>query len=834
MMRSDGAPPADLTACDREPIHLLGRVQDYGCLIAVTQDWVIAHASANCHTVLGVDVAAMVGRPLAQMLPPHALHDLRAQLQVLFDPDQVARMIGYALFGDERRFDLCLHMSGDHVVLECERSADPAARTSDTATVQGMIAQVGRAPDRAKMIQSGARALAALSGFDRVMVYQFEADGSGTVVAEVAPPDMTPFLGLRYPASDIPQQARALYLRSPLRIIADVDGPTHAITGPADAALDLSLAATRAVSPVHLDYLRNMGVAASMSVSIIVQGQLWGLFACHHRSAHYVDFHRRSAIELFGQLFSYEVSQQLMRRDVDAANASRAVQDRLRATLSGGAGLRDAFETLKDDIHAVIPFDGAAIYAAGAYTAWGHAPNAEAFGDVAQALRQAADGRVYATQALRDVHPAADRFADQAVGALMLPLSDGPGDYVALFRQEVIHTVTWAGDPRKPVTQDAQQLTPRRSFAAWQETVRGQSAPWTDTEQAAAEALHSILASQPAGPSTRSQSQQEVLIAELNHRVRNILTLIRGLVSQADNAAATVEAFRDVLDDRLEALARAHDQLTETHWTWAPLRHLVDTEVHVAPGRVHISGPDIELSPTAFTTAALVVHELMTNAVKYGALSVPDGEITFDVKALPDGGARLRWTERGGPPAAPPHRRGFGTTLIEQSIPFELNGTAQVHYSKAGLHANFTLPAAHVRAGGHRAEAADTLEGADAALGGHAIVLEDNMIIALDAARILSDLGARHVHTVRNVADAISRLQQGKVGFALADVQLGSDTSAAFVAACLDARVPVMLATGYGPSAGMRAAFPDVPVIAKPFTARSIQAALPAARACVR
>ncbi|SNT02831.1 HWE histidine kinase domain-containing protein [Tropicimonas sediminicola] len=839
----------DLTNCDREPIHRLGRVQDFGCLIGVSSDWMITHASENCGELLGLPSETLIGTRLMEVFSEPTVHDLRTRMQVLGSQDGHARVFGYAVFGDARLFDISIHRSGRQILFEFEPRRAVKGSPQDDGTVQALIARVQRHDTVEHMAAEAARGLKALSGFGRVMVYRFEDDDSGTVIAEVKEPGQAPFLGLRYPASDIPKQARALYTRSLLRLIADVDGPTHAIHpefDPSGEPLDLSLSVTRAVSPIHLEYLRNMGVAASMSVSILRKGKLWGLFACHHDAPRAINYETRTSIELFAQLFNYELAQLEMNSELADVDRARGLHDRLMSQLSSGGSLFGTFESFVEEIREVIEFDGAVIFSEGRHKAVGPAPTEDELAGLARFLNTTPPAQVYATENLGARYSKAEAFADRAAGLLALPISRTPRDYLVLFRREIAQSVTWAGNPEKPVETGPNgiRLTPRKSFEAWQEVVHGRSAAWKDSERRAADALRVTLlevvlklADESNAARKRAQDQQELLIAELNHRVRNILNLIRGLVSQGQGDSTSVEAFQSVLDARIHALARAHDQLTLTEWSWTSFRALVETEVtaFLADGspRVHITGAEIELSPEGFTTLALVVHELVTNSAKYGALSVPTGSVALDVALDADGTASLRWHERDGPAVKPPTRKGFGTTIIERSIPFELRGEANLRYRVTGVEAEFTLPARHVRAseGGDtpKVSQAPTANGA-ARISGNALVVEDNMIIALDAADMLSDLGAAAVQTAGSVVDAMKVLDEGGIAFVLADVNLGDEVSFPVVERCIAQGIGVILATGYGPSEDIAARFPNVQTLKKPYTIEHLRALLTAER----
>jgi light-regulated signal transduction histidine kinase (bacteriophytochrome) len=275
---NEAYPKTDLTNCDREPIHILGAIQPIGFLIAVTSDWMVARVSRNISQFLDTSAEDLIGRPLTDVLPPAAIHGLRNRVAMLRGPDSIERIFGCTLIDGHQPFDIAIHMSSGHILIE----AEPGTGTDHgdvTGTVRSMIARLDQAETMNAFFNEGARQVRALSGFDRVMVYRFAADGSGEVVAESAKPGIGSFLGLHYPATDIPAQARELYKRNLLRVITDVNAEPVPIVPQRDengAPLDLSLSVLRAVSPIHIEYLKNMGVGASMSISILVEGQLWG------------------------------------------------------------------------------------------------------------------------------------------------------------------------------------------------------------------------------------------------------------------------------------------------------------------------------------------------------------------------------------------------------------------------------------------------------------------------------------------------------------------------------------------------------------------------------
>lgn len=349
----------DLTNCDREPIHILGTIQPFGFLVAVSADWMVTRVSDNIAAYLKIAPEAALGQPLQDLFAGQAIHDIRNRLQVLRGPDAVERLFDVDLVEDGRRFDLAVHFSGSSVVIEAEPSIEET--TEAAGLVRGFISRLSQSQGMTAFLRSGARQVRALTGFDRVMVYRFDQSGSGEVVAEAMGPGIDSFLGLNYPASDIPAQARALYLRNVFRIIADVNAAPVPIVPPLDAqgqALDQSLSLLRAVSPIHIEYLRNMGVEASLSISIVVDGRLWGLFACHHYAPLLPSLAKRTASELFGQMFSLMLESRERREAADYEARARQLTDRLMAAVAQDHDLLDNPDWLGEIVSDTIPCDG--------------------------------------------------------------------------------------------------------------------------------------------------------------------------------------------------------------------------------------------------------------------------------------------------------------------------------------------------------------------------------------------------------------------------------------------------------------------------------------------
>ena len=826
---SSGPRQYDLTDCDREPIHALGHIQSFGALLAVNTDWSLAYYSANASEVLGIEDKGAAGKPLSagfdmrSLLRPAAVTRLEQSIAQIDDYNVVERVFDLELL-EGQIFDCTVHQQRGLIMIDIEPVVTETSLSSPLDLLRPLTMELETADDLAEICKIGASKLKTILGYDRVMVYRFHQDGSGEVIAEKREPHLEPFLGLRYPRTDIPEQARQLYLRNRFRIIADVySDPVEILPSPRfdDQPLDLSMSMLRAVSPIHIQYLKNMGVGASLSISIVHQGKLWGLFACHNYSAKPLPLQTRTTAELFSQLFSIALDRSLVRTQERRRDKGQRMHDLFMTKLVKGRSLIEGIETIDELIGETIQHDGLSVYAEGIYKSRGSAPTREEFEAILPALNAASPGKLIAQDALGAHISSARRFADRAAGALIIPMTRNPRDYLVLWRRELPQKVIWAGNPTKAIgkaQRKGEPLLPRSSFAAWEEQVTDRSESWEEADLQIAETLRTTLievvlrlTDETERERKKAQEQQSLLIAELNHRVRNILNLIRGLIDQSRHEALDIDQFTQIVGGRISALATAHENITRENWSPAPVSKLIEAEAQAylneKVDRLRVNGDDVLVTPQAYTVLALVLHEMVTNSAKYGSLCDRRGELDISLARSLDGDLVIDWKESGGPPVKEPTRRGFGSTIIERSIPFELNGYSKLEFKKAGLEARFRIPGSYIRepepdgAGGGANKAKVTLRAnlpSDTGMPNHILLVEDSMIIALDTAETLRRLGVQQVTTCSNSLSALEAIETAKPDFAIVDFNLGSETSETVIQKLRKAKIPFLLATGYG------------------------------------
>lgn len=825
----------DLSNCDREPIHIPGSIQPHGAMLVCnhTGDRLL-HASRNTAEITGYRGDLIHGTAISDILGRQTAHELRNAAARAARPGAAGVVLGVAFPGVPGSFDATIHRHEDKTFIEIEPCVDEgrSARNALDLTRE-VIQRISLEHDLDATARAGARLVRAMLGYDRVMVYRFLHNGAGRVVAEAKAPRLGSFMGQHFPASDIPAQARRLYLVNPIRMIADAAYAPVPLDPPLPAGekpIDMSFAQLRSVSPIHCQYMQNMGVAASLSISIIIDGQLWGLIACHHDTPKVTPMPLRMGAELFGHYFSLQIAAAERRAAMLAAGEARA---RLDAIVSG-LGVEGAIiERLAEHLPAfarLMECDGVALWMDSIWHDHGATPGREHARDLVHAARDGDRRAIWATQEIR----ASFSLPDTGIaGVLAIPLSLTFDDYLFFFRNEEAHTVKWAGEPAKAPGEDG-RLTPRGSFETWREEVKGRSTPWTAADLSVAEAvrtyLRDVILKQnelSAEERARNEQRRRILNEEMNHRVKNIISLVKSIALQTGAAAASVSDYTASLEGRLLALANAHDQ-SLGGGGGGNIVTLMEAEANFhrhegSPQRITITGPGLLLDDRAFGVLSLVIHEMVTNAAKYGALSTPEGRLEIGWRTRDDGDLELNWTERAGPPVTAPTRVGFGTRLIRSSIEYDLRGTVDLSFPASGLVARFVIPAAHVgsvETSPVETTAAPSVTGALEGLS--ILVVEDQGLIAMDAEETLRRLGAADVRLAATVEEAEKVLEEFNPDMAVLDFSLGADTSETIADALLDRDIPLVFMTGYSEGVGIPERFRDIPMVRKPVNPESI------------
>ncbi|HAB03401.1 MAG TPA: signal transduction histidine kinase, partial [Pseudomonas sp.] len=673
-------PQVNLTNCDREQIQIPGSIQPHGCLLACDASAItVLRHSVNLPRMLGIS-EPVNGLKLAALVGDEVAHTLRNSLARTREGGRPAQTFGVQLPSGQV-FDVCAHVFKGTAIIEFEPAGSEIAEPIELART--LIAQLRDIDQTRRLFRDAARFVRALLGYDRVMIYQLGADGAGKVVAEAKRADLESFMGQYFPASDIPQQARALYLRNLIRVISDTQFKTIAIEPKLNLSgepLDLSYAHLRSVSPIHCEYLTNMGVGGSMSISVIVNGELWGLIACHHYAPRNLSMGQRVAAEMFGEFFSLHIETLRTRQRLEAAVNVHKALDTLLRDANQTTDIETFFHSRLDAFKSLIPCDGIGMSINGRWASAGLTPPRAAVPDLLRVAESVTEGKTWASHWLSTVLPAAQTYATDVSGMLVIPMSLQPRDYLLLFRKEVVTTLDWAGDPNKTYASGAHgdRLTPRKSFAIWKETVHQQCMPWDEQDRQFGEAIRSAIVEVAlhnsellANERSKAEVRQRILNEELNHRVKNILSLIGALVSHPTTEQQTLKDYVKTLKGRIHALSLAHDQVVRGDGG-GRLSALLDAELspyRTSAEAIEVSGPNVILDARAYSVMALVLHELATNAAKYGALSRAGGKLHVSWVIDAGSACEITWRESGGAAGLPPRRRGLVSLLFDGRPP---------------------------------------------------------------------------------------------------------------------------------------------------------------------
>ena len=596
-----------LTNCDREPIRIPGQIQPHGLLLVLSSEHLetleILQVSANVERFCGVAPGDLIGQPLSRLLGAQpsqkvkaALSSLQPDLRTLEQSEPVsipALRLLPEVSAVEQLSALdwrgLLHVDGhvDGHIIVLELTPEDCFQASQSTTSEALYASLRQsihcfqsAKSLSALTAQIVQTVAALTGFDRVMVYQFDTDYSGIVTAEALGPTLEKesFSGLRYPATDIPVQARELYLKNWLRIIPDVNytpvplvPERHPQT---QRPLDLGATDLRSVSPMHVEYLQNMGVSASMSISLIVEGRLWGLIACHHYAPKQISFEVRKLCEMLGQVASLALFRQQTLVEKHYLDNVRSIQQKIRHRLVRSQPTHAISTVLthhQQELLALVRASGAAIALDSQLTLIGETPASERIEPLLNWLRARRE-EVYYTHSLPQAFPDFESEQDCACGLLAISIFLPQSSYHVLwFRPELVQLVDWAGNPSKQATvgkDGSLYLTPRQSFERWKETVRGQSLSWESSEIAAAEELRSTLLlaalkfSQAALKRTAYKAQvanqaKSQFLAKMSHELRTPLNAILGF-SQLIHYHETLSPEQR---DRLDIINRSGEHL---------------------------------------------------------------------------------------------------------------------------------------------------------------------------------------------------------------------------------------------------------------------------------
>jgi chemotaxis family two-component system sensor kinase Cph1 len=482
----------DLTNCDMEPIHILGKIQSHGFLIAIkTESRLISYLSENLESLFEGSAKSLIDLPVEQILDLIKIKSSSGGLNIshLLTPDadgkfpEVSNPMLVDLQG--KPYYLLLNLSVEDTILEFE-PVDSDTAVDFQQTIGRSMSGILAAKNLAVMFKRTAAEIKRIINYDRVMVYEFNEEGDGKIIAEEKEEDLDPFLGLQYPASDIPKQARELYKINLTRLIADVNSTNSPIIGAMnDKPLNLTHASLRAVSPIHIQYLRNMGVESSFSISLMSGTELWGLIVCHNYSPRFINYKAREAAKLLGEILSSALEYRQGEEDSELFlnlnnNVNLLVETLEKEEDVGAALIRNVSR-----LQALISADGVAIVYDQSVTTYGITPADQEIREISFWLKANMATAVYSTHRFPQIYTPAMKYSELSSGILAYMLSAEQSEFIIWFKPEQINHISWAGNPEKAFTVNTDGLallSPRHSFESWSALMQNTSVKWNRAE----------------------------------------------------------------------------------------------------------------------------------------------------------------------------------------------------------------------------------------------------------------------------------------------------------------------------------------------------------------
>jgi two-component system, chemotaxis family, sensor kinase Cph1 len=500
-VNKDARTPVDISECEREPIHVPGHCQPFGVLLAMqTGHERICQISKNTELVFGVEAGEVVGCKLSNVFG----NSDASKILDIFESGNWKEINPLRLLvthgGKGLAVDVILHRYDGLDFVEVEPvSAESAERASRSFhLLHDALTRLQTSRNSGELWEATVTEVQRITGYDRVMVYKFDRDDHGSVVAEQKQGHQESFLGLHYPASDIPEQARRLYRINWIRYIPDVYYKPVAVIPVVDEdhrrPTDMTYCVLRSVSPVHCEYLHNMGVGASMSVSIVRDNRLWGLIACHHATPRHLPYKLRLACEQLAQVVSLRIA---ALEEQENSAGTNLLQAQMLAELPNASDIVTALVPETFNLLEYIEATGAAVCYGENTLTLGRTPNESQIRMILEFTLRRVSAPIFATDRLQDRLLEAEKFTDTASGVLCFTASRDRDFHILWFRTEQVREVRWAGEPDKPAAFDGSRLRlgPRRSFEVWKQEVRGQSQAWRPAEIEAAAELRSTLIS---------------------------------------------------------------------------------------------------------------------------------------------------------------------------------------------------------------------------------------------------------------------------------------------------------------------------------------------------
>ncbi|RZK82391.1 MAG: GAF domain-containing protein [Pedobacter sp.] len=489
----------DSDFCGSLPIHFINSIQDYGYIAVVDFDnFNIIQASENIRDVADVEVADLIGTDFTTLITEKSKLEFQSIVKKRLSNKVPLNMS----FKDANDYHALVHIRPEFVIVELEQADSAKSRTFIDVfqEVKQVSAAIEDADTVQKVCEVAVKELRKISGFDGVLMYKFDENWNGTVIAEDKDERLEPYLGQTFPASDVPKQARKLYLKNPYRLIPNRDYKASAlypvINPLTNSFTDLSECNLRGIVGVHLEYMKNMGIKSSMSIRVIKDGQLWGLVSCHHIEENYLDYEICSAFEWLSAVISNRISFILNKEeyhDIASLQQIRSVLvDKIYAEDDIVSGLLTGAD---GGVLSLFNATGAAVILRGKIEASGSVPEKNDLDNLVLWLEGKEVNKIFSSSHLAGLYEDALQYSDIGSGMLVIPIDSDKGEYILCFRPEIKTTINWGGDPNQAINfeKDGKSYHPRNSFELWKEQVNHHALVWTDKELAIAESLRNFL-----------------------------------------------------------------------------------------------------------------------------------------------------------------------------------------------------------------------------------------------------------------------------------------------------------------------------------------------------
>jgi len=492
----------DAAFCGNLAIHQTNSIQDYGFLLVVDIDTLeIVQGSENVDLITSKPIRELIGANLSDFITDKELTGLKTEIE-RGPRTRVPYSCSFNNDGVMLSVTLLCHIKSDLVILEIEKDDQEPERSFSAVfqEVRSFISTLENTASLQDICEASISEIRRITGFDGIRMYRFDKDWNGTVIAEEIEGELESYLGQTFPASDVPRQARALYIKNPFRLIPDRNYKSYrlfpVINSITDGFLDLSDCNLRSVAGVHLEYMANMNVTASMSIRVMVGDVLWGLISCHHTNPKYLSTESRFIFEWLSLEISYRISSVIQQEQLAvSAHLLKLKASVTENIFSKGDVVKGLMEDENRNLNQLFNCSGFAVNVNGKISSMGIVPEQEDLESLLLWAEGKIFGNIFASDQLGEIYEEGKSYADLASGILIIPVSGNKGDLLICFRPERIRDIKWGGDPNQAINieKDGLSYHPRNSFKLWLETVYGQSEIWNETELELAESLKNFL-----------------------------------------------------------------------------------------------------------------------------------------------------------------------------------------------------------------------------------------------------------------------------------------------------------------------------------------------------